>query len=232
MFGNSNKPVVFNRGYSRRRNGVPKWLQLLLGGIALGVFGFWFAQEKLLPQRLSVSESNKLRGDFDKANTERSELKAQLTTTTTQLQAAQASVQKQAQELIAPRAEAQKLRSDLDALIAALPVDPRGGAVEVRAARFSPQAKGLDYDIILTRPGKEAATQPFKGSLQFEVLGLTPRGAETRVALKPVDFSMPAHTLLRGTVSVPEGVRPSQVTLRVLDAPNGKMQGMRVMYVR
>jgi hypothetical protein len=27
-------------------------------------------------------------------------------------------------------------------------------------------------------------------------------------------------------------VRPSQVTLRVLDSPNGKMQGMRVMYVR
>jgi hypothetical protein len=232
MLGSRNKPVVFNRGYSRRRNGVPKWLQLLLGGIALGVFGFWFAQEKLLPQRLSIGESRRLQADFDKANNERSELKAQLATTTTQLQAAQASVQKQAQELVAPRAEAQKLRGDLDALIGALPVDPRGGAIEVRAARFAPQAKGLGYDVILTRAAKDAATQPFKGTLQFEVLGLTPRGAETRVTLKPVDFSMPAHTLLRGTVAVPEGVRPSQVTLRVLDSPNGKMQGMRVMYVR
>jgi hypothetical protein len=236
MFGR-NKPIVLSRGYNRRRKGLPAWLkQLLLGG-ALGAAGLWLVQEKMMAPRLSVGASNQLRADFEKADAERGQLKQQLTSATQQLQTAQATVQKQNADLLAPRAEAQKLRDELGALISALPADPRGGAVEVRAARFAPQtgAQGgnaLGYDIILTRPGKDAAGTPFKGVLQFDVLGLTPRGAETRITLKPVDFSMGAQTLLRGAVAVPDSVRPSQVTLRVLDGPAGKVQGMRVLYVR
>jgi hypothetical protein len=230
MFGRS-KPVVIS--YSRRRSGprVPRWLLLLVLGIATGAGGLWLLQEKYLPPRLSSDESRELRAAFDQADAERRSLKGQLAATTQQLEAAQTTAQRQSQELAAPRAEAQKLRDDMAALIAALPADPRGGAVEVRAARFAAQGNALDYDVILTRDGKDAV-KPLAGVMQFSVLGLTPRGAETTVALKPVQVSIGGHALLRGSLPLPDGVRPRQVTVSVLDGAGGKPLGMRVMLVR
>jgi hypothetical protein len=230
MFGRS-KPVVIS--YSRRRAGprVPRWLVLLALGIAAGAGGLWLAQEKWLPPRLSADASRELRANFEQADAERKSLAGQLAATTRELQAAQATVQGQTQELAAPRAEAQKLRDDMAALIGALPADPRGGAVEVRAGRFAAQGNALAYDLVLTRDAKLAAT-PLAASLQMNVLGLTPRGAETTVALKPVDISVGGHALVRGTLPLPDGVRPRQVTVQVLDAPGGKLLGMRILTVK
>ena len=230
MFGRS-KPVVIS--YSRRRHGprVPRWLVLLGVGVAAGAGGLWLAQEKWLPPRLTADASRELRANFEQADAERKSLATQLAATTRELQAAQATVQRQTQELAAPRAEAQKLRDDMAALIAALPADPRGGAVEIRAGRFAAQGNALAYDLVLTRDAKAAAT-PLSASLQLNVLGLTPRGAETTVALKPVDISVGGHALVRGTVPLPDGVRPRQVTVQVLDAPGGKSLGMRILTVK
>jgi hypothetical protein len=228
MFGR-NKPVVIS--YSRRRSGprVPRWLVLLALGVAAGAGGLWLLQEKFLPPRLSADETRQLRTAFEQADAERKALGGQLATATQQLQTAQATVQRQNQELAAPRAEAQTLRDDMVALIAALPADPRGGAVQVRAARFAAQGNALAYEMIVTR---DKAAQPIAATLQFEVLGLTARGAEGRFALKPVEVSIGAHALLRGSVPLPAGVQPRQVTTQVLDAPGGKTLGMRVMLVR
>jgi hypothetical protein len=230
MFGRS-KPVVISYGHRRTGPRVPRWLVLLALGIAAGAGGLWLAQEKWLPPRLSADASRELRTGFDQADAERKSLAAQLAATTRELQAAQTTVQRQAQELAAPRAEAQKLRDDMAALIAALPADPRGGTVEIRAGRFAAQGSALAYDLVLTRDAKVAAT-PLSASLQLNVLGLTPRGAETTVALKPVDISVAGHALVRGTLPLPDGVRPRQVTVQVLDTPGGKSLGMRVMLVR
>jgi hypothetical protein len=230
MFGRS-KPVVIS--YGRRRTGprVPRWLVLLAFGIAVGAGGLWLAQEKWLPPRLSADASRELRTNFDQADAERKSLAAQLAATTRELQAAQTTMQRQAQELAAPRAEAQKLRDDMAAIIAALPADPRGGTVEIRAGRFAAQGSALAYDLVLTRDAK-VATTPLSAALQLNVLGLTPRGAETTIALKPVDISVGGHALVRGTLPLPDGVRPRQVTVQVLDAPGGKSLGMRIMLVK
>jgi hypothetical protein len=230
MFGRP-KPVVIS--YGRRRTGprVPRWLVLLAFGIAVGAGGLWLAQEKWLPPRLSADASRELRTNFDQADAERKSLAAQLAATTRELQAAQTTMQRQAQELAAPRAEAQKLRDDMAAIIAALPADPRGGTVEIRAGRFAAQGSALAYDLVLTRDAK-VATTPLSAALQLNVLGLTPRGAETTIALKPVDISVGGHALVRGTLPLPDGVRPRQVTVQVLDAPGGKSLGMRIMLVK
>ncbi len=229
MFGRS-KPVVIS--YGRRRTGprVPRWLVLLLLGVAAGAGGLWLAQEKWLPPRLSADASRELRAGFEQADAERKSLAAQLAATTRELQSAQATLQRQTQELAAPRAEAQKLRQDMDALIAALPPDPRGGTVQVRAGRFAAQGGALAYDLVLTRDARTAAA-PLAANLQLNVLGLTSRGAETTVALKPVSISIGAHALVRGSLPLPDGVRPRQVTVQVLDAPSGKSLGMRIMLV-
>jgi hypothetical protein len=52
------------------------------------------------------------------------------------------------------------------------------------------------------------------------------------VALKPVDVTVGGHALVRGTLPLPDGVRPRQVTVQVLDAPGGKALGMRILAVR
>jgi hypothetical protein len=230
MFGRS-KPVVLN--YGRRRNDwrPPRWLVLLALGVAAGAGGVWLAQEKFLPPRLSAQASADLRSAFEQADAERKSLKTQLATTTQQLEAAQATGKRQSEELAAPRAAAQKLRDDMTALIAALPPDPRGGAVEVRTARFAVQGNALAYDVVLTRDAA-AAAKAMNGVMQLNVLGLNARGAETTVAIKPVDVSLEGHALVRGSAALPEGVRARQVTVQVLDAPGGKPLGMRVMTVR
>lgn len=229
MFGPS-KPVVLSYG-SRRSRGwrPPRWLVLLLVGIAAGAGGLWLLQEKYLPPRLSAEASTELRSAYEQADAERKSLKTQLASTTQQLEAAKTTAQRQSDELAAPRAAAQKLRDDMAALIAALPPDPRGGAVEVRTARFAAQGNALAYDVVLTR---DPTAQPLAAVMQLSVLGLTARGSETSVALKPVEISVGSHALVRGSLPLPDGVRPRQVTVQVLDAPGGKSLGMRVMTVR
>ncbi len=231
MFGSS-KPVVLSYGSHRKRGWrPPRWLILLIIGIAAGAGGLWLLQEEYLPPRLSAAASTELRGAYEQADAERKSLKTQLASTTQQLEAAQATTKRQSDELTAPRAAAQKLRDDMSALIAALPADPRGGAVEVRAARFATTPTGaLAYDVVLTR--ERDAVKPFAGVMQFSVLGLTARGAETTVSLKPVDVSVGAYAFVRGSVPLPDGVRARQVTVQVLDAPGGKPLGMRVMLVK
>jgi hypothetical protein len=230
MFGRS-KPVIISYGRRRQPRRVPRWLVLLLFGIAAGAGGLWWIQESYLPPRLSATASTELRAAYEQADAERKSLKSQLDATTQQLQAAQATAKTQASELVAPRAAAQRLREDMAALIDTLPPDPRGGAVEVRAARFATQGNALAYDVVLTRE-KADAGKPVSGVVQLSVLGLNARGAETTVALKPVDVSIGPQALVRGSQPLPDGVRPRQVTVNVLDSAAGKTLGMRVMLVR
>ncbi len=229
MFGKS-KPVVIS--YSRRRGGgrPPRWLVLLLVGIAIGAGGLWLLQQEFLPPRLTVEASRELRSAYELADAERKSLKAQLATTAQQLATAQAAMKRQSDELAAPRTEAQKLREDMAALIDALPADPRGGAVEVRTASFTAKDNALAYDIVLTRDG--ATAQPLAAVMQLNVLGLTARGAQTRLALDPVNISVGAFAIVRGNLPLPAGVRARQVTVQVLDGPDGKALGMRVLPVR
>jgi hypothetical protein len=230
MFGQS-KPVVFER-YGRRRSSwrLPRWLVLLLVGTAIGAGGLYFVQERYLPPRLSADESTKLRSEFEQADAERARLQAQLGTTTQQLEAALADKKRQDAELAAPRAAAQRLQDELGAVIGALPPDPRGGAVEVRAGRFTAQRGAMAYDVVLTRERDTA--QALAGVMQFSVAGTTARGSEATLELKPVAVSIGSHQIVRGSLPLPEGFKPRQTTVQVLDSPGGKPLGMRVMLVR
>jgi hypothetical protein len=230
MFGKS-KPVVFER-YGRRRSRwhLPRWLVLLLGGIAVGAGGVVFVQERYLPPRLSADASRALQAAFEKADAERLRLQAQLGTTSQELANALVAKKRQDDELAAPRAVAQRLREDIAAVIAALPPDPRSGPVEVRAGRFAAQGGMLAYDVVLTRERDSA--KPMPGVMQLSVAGQSARGTETTVALKPVDLSIGSQEVVRGSLPLPEGFKPRQATVQVLDRIGGKAIGMRVMLVK
>ena len=225
------KPVAFDP-YGRRRSRwrLPRWLVLLLVGIAIGAGGVVLIQERYLPPRLSASASTALQASFNKAEAERLRLQGALADTTKQLEAAVADKKGLADELGASRDTAERLRKDVAAVVASLPPDPRGGTVEVRAGRFNVDGSSLAYDVILTRD-RATAGKPLAGVMQFIVAGETARGTETTISLKPVAISVGSHESLRGSVPMPEGFKPRQTTIHVLDRPEGKLLGMRVMYV-
>jgi hypothetical protein len=230
MFGQS-KPVVFER-YGRRRSRwrLPRWLVLLVVGTAIGAAAVVVVQERYLPPRLSATASAELRSAFDSADAERRRLKAELGAATKRLEATLADNAGVAGDLAASRATAERLGGDVASVVASLPPDPRGGVVEVRAGRFAAQGGALAYDVVLTR--ERAAGKPMAGVLQLVVAGESARGAETTVALKPLLLSIGSYEVVRGSQALPDGFRPRQTTVQVLDRNGGKSLGMRVLLVK
>jgi hypothetical protein len=224
------KPVAFDRYGRRRRPGVPRWLVLLLVGLVGGAAGVIYVQESHLPPRLSSDESTRLRAAFEKAEAERQRLSRELEQTGRQLEAALADKKALSDQLVVSRRDAEGLRADVATLVAALPPDPRGGSVAVRAARFRAVEGSLAYDVLLTRdrPGE----RPMAGQLQLVVSGQAERGGETTVTLPPVAVSIGSHQSVSGEAPLPSGFTPQQATVRVTDGPGGALLGMRVLFVR
>lgn len=230
MFGKS-RPVFIDSYSSRRaRRKLPAWLVTLVIGVAAGAAGVIYVQERHLPPRLSTHESAQLRESFQTANGERRRLAAELAETTKRLDAALAEKKSLADELAAARKSAESLREQVGFLVDALPPDPRGGAIEVRAARFSKERGALAYDVVLTRDGGRG--KPFTGVMQFSVSGTAAGGAETTITLPPVAVSVGQYQSLNGSLPLPDGFTPRQSTVNVRDKADGTLMGMRVLYVR
>jgi hypothetical protein len=226
MFGRS-KPVVFDP-YARRRSRrlLPRWLVLLLLGGALGAGSVVYVQEQLLPARLSAVDSAELQKSYEQAEAERARFETELGETRQRLEVTLSEKQALAGRLETTQRDAEALRQDVTALVDALPPDPRGGAVAVRAARFDLGDGGnLAYDVVLSRDkpnGKALA-----GVIQFVVAG-----ASDSVTSEPKAISIGAYESVRGSLALPPGFKPRQATVQVLDRAGGKLLGMRVMYVR
>lgn len=229
MFGNS-RPVVFNtRGRRGSHWRLPRWLVLLLAGIAIGAAGVIVVQERYLPPRLSADASERVNRALEAADAERLRLAGGLGKATKQLEAALAESKSLAGELAASRASSERLRDDVAAVVAALPPDPRGGVVEVRAGRFTAKGGVLVYEVTLAR--QRATGKPMVGVMQFVLDGESARGAAARVTSKPVALSFDSYQVVRGSLPLPEDFRPRQTTVQVLDRSAGKLLGMRVLYV-
>jgi len=230
MFGRSRPVVIDNYSSGRRRRGVPRWLVLLLVGAAAGATAVVYVQERHLPPRLSATESQRLRESFAEADAQRQRLQAELAEATGRLDATTAENKRLAEELAASGRAVDHLREDMAFVAAALPPDPRGGAVEVRAARFSRAGNALAYEVALAREG--ARGKALAGVMQLVASGDSSRGAETTITLEPIEVAVSSHQVLRGTAPLPEGFVPRQCTIRVLDRPGGQLLGTRVIYVR
>ena len=230
MLGSSSKPIPFDPyGSSRRKGrGVPRWLVLLLLGIAMGAGGVIYVQERHLPPRLTADASTRLRESYERADAERQRLQGELDATSTKLRAALDENKRLATDASARGETVQRLRQDLGALVATLPPDPRGTPVAVRAARFEVQGNALAYNVVLSR--ERAGTTPFGGVMQFVVMGASGR-ADDKVTLAPVPVSIGLYDTLRGTLPLPQGFKPRQTTVQVLDKVGGKLMGMRVINV-
>lgn len=229
MFGSS-RPVVIDR-YRSRRSGarLPRWLWLLLFGIAVGAGGVLFVQQRYLPPRLSPAESTALRQSFEQADSEREQLRGQLADAVRQLAAVQADNKGLKSALDASQANAETLRQAALILVDQLPPDPRAGAVGVRAANFETAGSMLNYEVVLTR--ERAQGKPLSGTIRFVLAGTGANGLQRSAELQPLAVSIGRFASLRGSVPLPENLKPKQATINVLDA-NGQLLGKRVLYVK
>jgi hypothetical protein len=224
------KPVAYDP-YRKRRSRwqVPPWMVLLLTGIGIGVLGTSVVQEHYLPPRLSVGESASLKRSFESADAERARLKTELAGANQQLQTALADRKTMSDQLATARADVAQANADVAAVIAALPPDPRGGAVEVRAGWITAKGAALNYNLVLTR---ERAAGRLDAVLQMLATGESAKGVEVTVTLKPVTVSLDATDVVRGNAALPDGFRPRQVSIRLYDRPGGKLLGLRVLLVK
>lgn len=230
MFGKS-APVVIDTYSSRRgRRKFPRWLLVLVFGLAAGAAGVIYVQERHLPPRLTIDASARLRDAFADADWQRQRLAAELAETSKNLDAALADRKALTDELETLRRTADGLRGQIGLLVDALPPDPRGGEIEVRAARFSADGGALAYDVVLTR--EKAGGKPLSGVMQLTVAGNTSGGSESSITLPPVAVSVGRFQSLNGSLPLPAGFTPRQSTIHVRDRVDGKLLGMRVMYVR
>jgi hypothetical protein len=228
MFGSS-KPIPFEPyGRRRSRRGMPRWLVFMLLGIVVGAGAVLYIQEQYLPPRLTAQASAQLRQSFERADAERRHLQAELMATSDRLRGTLDENRRLATAAGAQGETAQRLRQDVASLVASLPPDPRNGPVAVRAARFEAQGDTLAYNVVLSR--ERAGANPFSGVMQLVLAGASGRATDT-VTPAPVPVSVGQYEMVRGSIALPRGFRPRQMTIHVLDKVGGKLMGLRVINV-
>ena len=224
------KPVAFySSGRRRHRFRPPRWLVLLLVGTGLGVGSVIFVQERYLPPRISVAAGEQLRQALGSSEAARLKQASDLAETAKRLDASLRERKQLADELAESRASAGRLQEDLKAIVSALPPDPRGGVVEIRAGRFAATGSSLSYTVVLSRA---RATEPALAvSVQYVVSGDTPRGTPTVFTSQAQAASVGSSSIQRGTLALPGDMKPRQVEIHILDR-SGKSLGMRVLEVK
>ena len=231
MFGRSQratfKPSVYQPGQRTRR--MPRWLVLLMVGIALGAGGVLFLQTNYGPQRLTVEQSEQLHSELSASNMERQRLQTQLEEATQQRDANKAGHEKLTTDLAESRAKIETLNKELVLFQDAMPPDPRGGNIGIRSASFKRAPGLLDYQVLVMREDRTGA--PFKGTLTFAIEGSYPNGRAATVTPEGPALTIDRYDYALGQLKLPDGFTARVVVLRVLD-PNQKQQAMRIYNVR
>ncbi|EHK62966.1 DUF6776 family protein [Achromobacter arsenitoxydans] len=231
MFGRSQravfKPSVYQPGQRTRR--MPRWLVLLLVGIALGAGGVLFLQTNYGPQRLTVEQSEQLHSELSASNLERQRLQTQLEEATKQRDANKAGHEKLTSDLAEARARNETLDKELVLFQDAMPPDPRGGNLGIRSASFKRAPGQLDYQVLVMREDRQGA--PFKGTLTFAIEGAYPNGRAATITPEGPALTVDRYDYALGQLKLPDGFNPKVVVLRVMDGAQ-KQQAMRIYYVR
>jgi len=208
---------------------MPRWLVLLMVGIALGAGGVLFLQTNYGPQRLTVEQSEQLHSELSASNMERQRLQTQLEEATQQRDANKAGHEKLTTDLAESRAKIETLNKELVLFQDAMPPDPRGGNIGIRSASFKRAPGLLDYQVLVMREDRTGA--PFKGTLTFAIEGSYPNGRAATVTPEGPALTVDRYDYALGQLKLPDGFTARVVVLRVLD-PNQKQQAMRIYNVR
>jgi hypothetical protein len=231
MFGQSQrsvfKPSVYQPGRRSRR--VPRWLVLLMAGIVLGAGGVLFLQANYGPKRLTVEQSESLHSELSAANVDRQRLQSQLEEVTQQRDSARTGHEKMTSDLAQAQQKIVDQQKDLALFQQAVPADPHGGPIGIRAADWTIQPGQLGYKVLIMRDNAQGA--PFEGTVQMVLQGRSSTGRVYPVAADPVPLTLDRYNQLAGQISIPPNYRPRTVSIKILDA-NKRQVAMRIFYTR
>lgn len=230
MFGSSKRQAFRPTAYgSSRRRGIPRWLVLLLTGIVLGAGGLLFLQKSYGPTRLTVEQSEQLHYDLNSANLDKQRLQSQLNQHIQELQEARNRIQSQEAELERRQGEIDKLSTDVALFTETAPSDPRGTSPGIRAVSFNFEEGRLDYHILVMQDADKV--EPFVGEVTLTAAGRYSNGRNGNEQLEPFPISLERYTHLQGTVDVPEGFTPREVTIQIRAKGSDRVSAMRVIRV-
>lgn len=230
MFGSSKRHAFRPTAYGQsRRRGIPRWLVLMLTGIVLGAGGLLFLQKSYGPTRLTVEQSEQLHYDLNSANMDKQRLQVQLSQHAKDLKSAHARIETQDAELQRLQTEIDRLSSDVALFTETAPEDPRGTSPGIRAVSFNFEDGKLDYHILVMQDADKA--QPFSGEVTLTAAGRQSNGRNGNVELEPFPISLERYTHLQGTVDVPEGFTPREVTIQIRAEGSERVSAMRVIRV-
>lgn len=229
----SRKQNVFqpaSYGYSRRKRGMPRWLVLMLTGIALGAGGVLFVQKSYGPTLLTLEESRQLHQSLDASSKEVQILTEQLEQHKRDLAQAQERTGELDNALATANNKNQLLQGDIAILADAVAPDPRGTSPGIRAASFKNTDDMLDYSLLVMQD--EANASLFTGEMVFVVQGVYPNGRGNTVTLDAVPVSFGHYARLEGQAPLPDGLKARQVTVRITPEGSSKLSAMRVLNVQ
>ncbi|HLV29025.1 MAG TPA: hypothetical protein VKY60_07870 [Burkholderiaceae bacterium] len=229
MFGSSKRQAFRPTAYgTSRRRGIPRWLVLMLTGIVLGAGGLLFLQKSYGPTRLTVEQSEQLHYDLNSANMDKQRLQTQLNQHIQELKEANTRIQSQEVALRERQAEIDKLTSDVALFVETAPEDPRGTSPGIRAVTFNFEDGQLDYHILVMQ---DAGSGPFTGEVTLVAAGRYSNGRNGTEELAPFPISLERYAHLQGTVEVPEGFTPREVTIQIRAKGSERVSAMRVIRV-
>ncbi|NLY27143.1 MAG: hypothetical protein GX049_06275 [Alcaligenaceae bacterium] len=233
MFGSSKrntfKPTAY--GSSRRKRRIPRWLLLILTGIVLGAGGLLFMQKSYGPQRLTVEQSEQLHYDLTSANNDKQRLQAELSQQGRELAQVRERLEAQTRELETGRKELQAVKDHIALFIDAMPPDPRGTSPGVNAATFTFNGDTLNYAVLVMQD-KDKAAKTFNGILEMSLAGRYPNGRNGTIELDPIDLTLNRYMHLEGSLPIPDGLKPRQVVVKILDANTRRQVATRTLNVR
>lgn len=229
MFGSSKRQAFRPTAYgTSRRRGIPRWLVLMLTGIVLGAGGLLFLQKSYGPTRLTVEQSEQLHYDLNSANMDKQRLQTQLNQHIQELKEANTRIQSQEVALRERQAEIDKLTSDVALFVETAPEDPRGTSPGIRAVTFNFEDGQLDYHILVMQ---DTGSGPFTGEVTLVAAGRYSNGRNGTEELAPFPISLERYAHLQGTVEVPEGFTPREVTIQIRAKGSERVSAMRVIRV-
>ncbi|NLY35525.1 MAG: hypothetical protein GX040_12535 [Alcaligenaceae bacterium] len=234
MFGSSKravfKPSVYESSSSRRGKRMPRWLVILFTGVIMGAGGFWFLQTNYGPKRLSVEESNSLTNEISVLTQEKQRLQAELEKTTLDLDALKKSNSAQGNTLQSSQERIQQLTADLELIKKAIPADPSGNPLGIRAAEFDSAMGKLDYKLLIMK--SDDALPDYKAQLEFIVEGRYRNGKTGYAEIPPTDINITNFQQVGGSLTLPPTLTPRKVTIRVRSIDDQKTQANRTFNIR
>lgn len=233
LFGSSNRPAFKPTpyGYTRRSKGIPRWLVLLLTGIALGAGGVLFLQRSYGPQRLTVEQSDQLRMDLNTANLDKQRLLNETKQLKASLDQTTQTASQQAEQITRMKHDHAELESGIGSLIEAIPADPRGTSPGIRSVDMVGATGQLNYRILLIQDSTDGDTPAFDGQIKLVASGHYSNGKTVYVDLLSAPLHMTLYKELRGEAALPEGFRARQITIQITPEGSDKVAATRTVRV-